>query len=108
MNEIGELREISGHVHGASGVQIPQNNLDNLHSIREEENGATEVLDPRYVPGSILLAIKDFTILGLLLEPIALGFDSLVLVEGFTPVEDNKGMLVTLEMLLDDATGSTN
>ncbi|GKF91164.1 hypothetical protein Tco_0274865, partial [Tanacetum coccineum] len=72
MNKIGELRAIFGHVLGASGVQIPLNNLDNLHSIKEEEDGATEVLDPRDVPGSILLAFRDFTILGLLLEPIVL------------------------------------
>ncbi|GKF33976.1 hypothetical protein Tco_0107176, partial [Tanacetum coccineum] len=45
MNEIGELRAISSHVVGAAGVQIPQNNLDNLQSIREEDNGATEVSD---------------------------------------------------------------
>ncbi|GKC62301.1 hypothetical protein Tco_1094899, partial [Tanacetum coccineum] len=67
MNEIGELRAISGHVLGAAGVQIPQNNLDNLQSIREEEDGATEVSDPRDVPGSILLAVIDFATLGLLL-----------------------------------------
>ncbi|GJU31376.1 hypothetical protein Tco_1174965 [Tanacetum coccineum] len=53
-------------------VQIPQNNLDNLRSTEEEEDGATEVLDPRDVPGSILLEIIDFAILGLLLEPLVL------------------------------------
>nr|GEV67491.1 hypothetical protein [Tanacetum cinerariifolium] len=74
MNEIGELRAISSHVLGASGIQIPQNNLDNLRSI-EEEDGETEVLDPRDVPGSILLEIIDFTILGLLLEPLVLVLD---------------------------------
>ncbi|GJY16398.1 hypothetical protein Tco_0386820 [Tanacetum coccineum] len=47
MNEIGGLRAISDHVLGASGVQIPQNNLDNLQYIREEEDGATEESDPR-------------------------------------------------------------
>ncbi|GJR55482.1 hypothetical protein Tco_1406003 [Tanacetum coccineum] len=73
MNEIGELRVISGHVLGAFGVQIPQNNLDNLDLIKEEEDGETEVLDPRDVSGSVLLAIRDITILGLLLEPIVVG-----------------------------------
>ncbi|GJU86053.1 hypothetical protein Tco_1293599 [Tanacetum coccineum] len=63
MNKIGELRSIFGYVLGASIVQIPQNNLDNLQSIIEEEDGATEVSDPRDLPGSILLAVKDFTIL---------------------------------------------
>ncbi|GJY31104.1 hypothetical protein Tco_0414599 [Tanacetum coccineum] len=48
---------------GASGVQIPQNNLDNLRSTIEEEDGATEVLDPQDVPGSVLLEIIDFAIL---------------------------------------------
>nr|GEX04612.1 protein IQ-DOMAIN 32-like [Tanacetum cinerariifolium] len=44
INEIGELRAIFGHVLGAAGVQIPQNNLDNLQSIKKED-GATEVSD---------------------------------------------------------------
>ncbi|GKD13994.1 hypothetical protein Tco_1198401 [Tanacetum coccineum] len=72
VNEIGKLRAISSHVLGASGVQIPQNNLDNLRSI-EEEDGATEILDPRDVPSFVLLEIIDFAILGLLLEPLVLG-----------------------------------
>ncbi|GJS40448.1 hypothetical protein Tco_0565491 [Tanacetum coccineum] len=72
VNEIGELRGISSHVLGEFEVQIPQNNLDNQRTI-EEEDGATEVLDPRDVPGSVLLEIIDFTILGLLLEPLVLG-----------------------------------
>ncbi|GJZ51410.1 hypothetical protein Tco_0605925 [Tanacetum coccineum] len=99
MNEIGELRAIFGHVLRASRVQISQNNLDNLQSIREEEDGETEVSDPRDVPGSILLAVIDFA---------TLGFDLLALVEGFTPVEDNIGLLVTLGMLPDDVTVSVN
>ncbi|GKC48613.1 hypothetical protein Tco_1071358, partial [Tanacetum coccineum] len=102
------LRAISYYVLGVAEVQIPHNNLDNLQSIRKEEDGATEVLDPREVPGSVLLAFRDFTILGLLLEPIVLGFDPLALVEGFTLVEDNTGLLVTLGMLLDDAAVSAN
>ncbi|GJX00997.1 hypothetical protein Tco_0184910 [Tanacetum coccineum] len=184
---------------GAAGVQIPQNNLGNLQLIREEEDGVTEVLDPRDVPGSILLAVIDFaalvlllgtdlgtlgllvytlvttclgettsrgmgTLRGTLLVVVILvkghafptkvkvlptflesefclfnldltfldwtstlffslllgvreilsffvlpeGFDPLALVEGFTHVEDNKGLLVTLGMLLDDATVSAN
>ncbi|GKF82019.1 hypothetical protein Tco_0243675 [Tanacetum coccineum] len=80
MNEIGELRAISSHVLGAFGVQIPQNNLDNLRSTREEEDGATEVLGPRDVSGSFLLEIIDFSILGLLLEPLVLV--AVILVKG--------------------------
>ncbi|GKE52077.1 hypothetical protein Tco_1487233, partial [Tanacetum coccineum] len=64
VNKIGELRVISGHMLGASGVQIPQDNLDNLISTEKEEDGATEVLDPRDVPGFILLEITDFAIFG--------------------------------------------
>nr|GEU90494.1 F-box protein MAX2 [Tanacetum cinerariifolium] len=62
VNEIGELRAISSHVLGASGVQIPQDGLDNLRSTEEEEDGATEVLDPRDVPSFVLLEITDFAI----------------------------------------------
>ncbi|GJW29849.1 hypothetical protein Tco_0046724 [Tanacetum coccineum] len=54
INEIGELRAISSHVLAVSRFQIPHNNLDNLQSIREEEDGATEISDPRDVPSSIL------------------------------------------------------
>nr|GEX79194.1 reverse transcriptase domain-containing protein [Tanacetum cinerariifolium] len=89
MNEIGELRAISGHVLGAAGVQIPQNNLNNLQSIKEEKDGATEVSDPE-------------------MYRVSFCFDPLVLVEGFTPVELNKGLLVTLGMLFDDAAVSAN
>ncbi|GJT98611.1 hypothetical protein Tco_1094129 [Tanacetum coccineum] len=46
VNEIGKLRAISSHVLGASEVQIPQDDLDNLILTEEEEDGATEVLDP--------------------------------------------------------------
>ncbi|GJW31923.1 hypothetical protein Tco_0051955 [Tanacetum coccineum] len=132
MNEIGELRAISGQVLGVAGVQIPLNNLENLQSIREEEDGATKASVPRDVPGSILLAVTDFAALGLLLGTdldwnstlffsllpgvreilsffvLPKGFDPLALVEGFTLVEDNKGLLVTLGILLDDAVVSVN
>ncbi|GJW94004.1 hypothetical protein Tco_0173676, partial [Tanacetum coccineum] len=63
MNEIGKLRAISIHVLGAFGVQILQDDLENLRSTKEEKDGATEVLDPRDVPGSVLLEIIDFVIL---------------------------------------------
>ncbi|GKA70792.1 hypothetical protein Tco_0776931, partial [Tanacetum coccineum] len=98
----------------------------NLQLIREEEDGATKVSDPRDVPGSILLAVIDFATLDTLKSEFLLfkldltfldwtstlflslllgvreilsffvlpeGFDSLALVEWFTPVEDNKGLL---------------
>ncbi|GKD68634.1 hypothetical protein Tco_1322724, partial [Tanacetum coccineum] len=46
IDEVGELRAISGHMLGATGVQIPENNLDNLHLVREED-GTLETMDPR-------------------------------------------------------------
>ncbi|GJS77325.1 hypothetical protein Tco_0727206 [Tanacetum coccineum] len=101
-----------------------------MQSTREEEDGSTEVSNLRDVPGSILLAVIDFPTLGLLLGTYLgtlgllvytlvttcsgattsrgmgtlRGFDPLALVEGFTPVEDNKDLLVTLGMMFDDAT----
>nr|GEZ79917.1 hypothetical protein [Tanacetum cinerariifolium] len=43
--EVDELRAISCHMLGVSGVQIPENNLDNLHSIIED--GTLEIVDPQ-------------------------------------------------------------
>ncbi|GKC64918.1 hypothetical protein Tco_1097516, partial [Tanacetum coccineum] len=57
---------------GAVGVQIPENNLDNLQSVREED-GSSENVDPQDL----------------------LGCDPLALVDGFTPVEDNISLLET-------------
>ncbi|GJT56517.1 hypothetical protein Tco_0991571 [Tanacetum coccineum] len=98
-NEVDELRAIFGHMLGAFGVQIPQNNLDNLRSLREED-GTSEIVDPPDYTGSEELEI--------------LGFDPLALVVLFTPVEVNKGLLeslvlresVCLLMFLEDVTGS--
>ncbi|GJS71162.1 hypothetical protein Tco_0704003 [Tanacetum coccineum] len=44
-DEFDELRAISGHMLGASGVQIPQNNLYNMQSLREED-GTSKLVDP--------------------------------------------------------------
>ncbi|GJS71595.1 integrase, catalytic region, zinc finger, CCHC-type containing protein [Tanacetum coccineum] len=41
----GLVRAISGHMLGAAGVQILENNLDNLHSPKEED-GTSETMDP--------------------------------------------------------------
>nr|GEX34011.1 retrovirus-related Pol polyprotein from transposon TNT 1-94 [Tanacetum cinerariifolium] len=43
--EVDELRAIFGHMLGASKVQIPDNNFDNLHSM--VENGTLEIMDPQ-------------------------------------------------------------
>ncbi|GKG04003.1 hypothetical protein Tco_0314390, partial [Tanacetum coccineum] len=45
VNKVDKLRAVSGHMFGASRVQIPENNLDNLKLTREED-GAVETLDP--------------------------------------------------------------
>nr|GEY25535.1 hypothetical protein [Tanacetum cinerariifolium] len=93
VDEIGELRAVSGHMLGASGVKIPKNNLDNLKSIREED-GTSKMFDPQDLLGFALLEILYSTISDLLLEPtnfVALGFDLLALVELITLVEGNKG-----------------
>ncbi|GKB49854.1 hypothetical protein Tco_0900607 [Tanacetum coccineum] len=44
--EVDELRAIFGHMLGAFGVQILKDDLDNLHSIREED-GTSETVDPQ-------------------------------------------------------------
>ncbi|GKA05140.1 reverse transcriptase domain-containing protein [Tanacetum coccineum] len=48
------------------------------------------------IPGSVLKDVAN--------QIRTPGFDPLALVEGFTPVEDNRGMLVALGMLPDDVT----
>nr|GEU38946.1 hypothetical protein [Tanacetum cinerariifolium] len=50
--KIDELRAISGHVLGATGVQIPKDDLDNLQLVGEVK---TLELDPQDLLGSILL-----------------------------------------------------
>ncbi|GJX85713.1 hypothetical protein Tco_0336487 [Tanacetum coccineum] len=108
---------------GAAGVQIPENNLDDLHSSREED-GTSETMDPQDLLGSLLLADIDLTILGLgvsisrsvgflkgtsvvvvilvkghafptIVKVRLVGCDPLALVDGVTPVEDNIGLLET-------------
>nr|GEU82421.1 R-linalool synthase QH1, chloroplastic-like [Tanacetum cinerariifolium] len=69
---IGAMTSGVGHMFGAAGVQTPENNLDNLHSSREED-GTLEAVDPQDL----------------------LGCDPLALVDGFTHVEDNTGLLET-------------
>ncbi|GKF44667.1 hypothetical protein Tco_0131219 [Tanacetum coccineum] len=49
---------------GAAGVQIPENNLDNLHSLREEDR-TSESMDPQDLLGSLLLVDIDLITLGL-------------------------------------------
>ncbi|GJV99031.1 hypothetical protein Tco_1554283 [Tanacetum coccineum] len=58
VDEIGELRAISSHILGAARVQKPEDNLDDLHSLREED-GTSEIIDPQDLMGSFLLADTD-------------------------------------------------
>ncbi|GJY44886.1 hypothetical protein Tco_0433099 [Tanacetum coccineum] len=60
IDEIGELRAISGHMLGAAGVQILEDNLDDLHSSREED-GTLETMDPEEWTGFELLAVTYLT-----------------------------------------------
>ncbi|GJR41197.1 hypothetical protein Tco_1216881 [Tanacetum coccineum] len=84
---------------GAAGVQIPENNLDDLQASREED-GTLETVDPQDLLGSLLLA--DLIILDLLtgsVDLVFVGCDPLALVDDHTPVEDNTCLL---EARLDD------
>ncbi|GJR17509.1 hypothetical protein Tco_0966036 [Tanacetum coccineum] len=68
-NKVDELRAVFDHMLGASEVQIPKNNLDNLKLTREED-GAMETLDPQFCMGCELLEMLDSTPLDLLLKLI--------------------------------------
>nr|GFB35079.1 hypothetical protein [Tanacetum cinerariifolium] len=72
---VDELRAISDHVLGATGVQIPEDVLDNLQLVIEVE---TLELDPQDLLGSILLGTC------LALEAKA------------TPVEESTGVLESM------------
>nr|GEV56611.1 hypothetical protein [Tanacetum cinerariifolium] len=60
---------------GAARVQIPENNLDNLHSSREED-GTSETMDHHDLYGFVLLADADL-ITGTLVLDFLAGFESL-------------------------------
>ncbi|GJR65959.1 hypothetical protein Tco_0012024 [Tanacetum coccineum] len=49
-DEIGELRAISGHVLRATRIQIPEDDLDNLHSFKEVD-GILVFVDPQDLLG---------------------------------------------------------
>ncbi|GKC46860.1 hypothetical protein Tco_1064582, partial [Tanacetum coccineum] len=114
---------------GAAGVQIPKNNLDDLHSSREED-GTSETMDPQDLLGVSLSRAVGFlggtSVVVLILvkghafptivkvRPV--GCDPLALVDGFTHVEDNIGLLETrfdeeaifVFVFPEDVTGSLN
>nr|GEV44843.1 hypothetical protein [Tanacetum cinerariifolium] len=131
INEIGELRAISGHVLGAARVQIPENNLDNLHSTVEED-GTFKTVDAQDLLGLCALLSRGMGLLWgtivvvvilvkghafpTIVKVLPVGCDPLALVGKFTPVEDNIGLLETtfdedvvlMGLFPDEVTGSVN
>nr|GEZ00904.1 hypothetical protein [Tanacetum cinerariifolium] len=101
--EVGELRAVSGHVLGATGVQIPENNLDNVHSIVEED-GTLKIRDPQDLLGLdvllsrgigflrgtlavVVILVKGYAF-PTIVKVLPVGCDPLALVGKFNPVED--------------------
>ncbi|GJU16363.1 hypothetical protein Tco_1144329 [Tanacetum coccineum] len=92
------MRSVTGHVLRATGVQIPEDDLDNLHSLREVD-GTLVFVDPQDLLGSCLLADIVFITSVLLTDSVFLfflGCDPLALVESLTPVECNTRLLETM------------
>ncbi|GKB58818.1 hypothetical protein Tco_0915004, partial [Tanacetum coccineum] len=114
---------------GAAELQIPENNLDDLHSSREED-GTLETMDPQDLLGVLLSRVVGFlrgtlAVVVILVKGHAcptivkvrpIGCDPLALVDSFTPVEDNIDLLETkfdeeaifMFVFLEDVTGSVN
>nr|GEW47820.1 reverse transcriptase domain-containing protein [Tanacetum cinerariifolium] len=105
--EVDELRAVSSHM---LGFQIPENNLDNLHSTIEEDI-TLEVVDPQDLLGlDVLLSIGIGFLRGTIavvvilvkgntfptnVKVLPVGCDPLALVSKFTPVEESTGLLET-------------
>ncbi|GKD23490.1 hypothetical protein Tco_1225193, partial [Tanacetum coccineum] len=98
----GLCRNILQQRNKASRVQIPENNLDNLKSTREEEDGTYEALDPQdwYILEVFMTGESGTPTDGgvggrkiLLFFVLPEGCDLLALVELFTPVEVNIALL---------------
>nr|GFB24868.1 hypothetical protein [Tanacetum cinerariifolium] len=131
VDEIGELRAIFGHVLGEAGVQIPENNLDNLYS-SVEDDGTLEIVNPQDLLGLGVLLSRAMGFLrgtlavvvilvkghafSTIVKVLPVGYDPLALVGKFTPVEDIKGLLETtfdedvvlMGVYPDEVTGSIN
>ncbi|GJX97343.1 hypothetical protein Tco_0353141 [Tanacetum coccineum] len=67
MNKVDELRAVSCHIFGASRVQIPEHNLDNLKMTRDED-GDFDTVDPQCLLGFEMLEGLDPKIPGSLLK----------------------------------------
>nr|GEV91267.1 hypothetical protein [Tanacetum cinerariifolium] len=104
INKFGDLREISSNMLGVVRVQIPENNLDNLHLAREED-GTSKTMVPQDLLGLgasvskvvgflrgtlvvVVILVKGHAFPTIVkVRPV--GCDPLALVDGFTHVEDN-------------------
>nr|GEW95963.1 hypothetical protein [Tanacetum cinerariifolium] len=109
MYKVDELRAISNHMLGASGVKIPENNLDDLHSIIED--GTLELVDPKELLGLVVLlsngtrflrgtiAVVVFLVkkhtFSTNVKVCPVGCDQLALENKFTLVEESTGVLET-------------
>ncbi|GKB45664.1 hypothetical protein Tco_0896417 [Tanacetum coccineum] len=117
-------------MHGAVGVQIPEENLEDLHSSREED-GRSEIMDPQdklagldvslsrvvgFVRGTlvvVVILVKGHTFPTIVKVTSC---DLQALVDGFTPVEENIGLLearfdvedIFVIVFLEDVAGSVN
>nr|GEZ64225.1 retrovirus-related Pol polyprotein from transposon TNT 1-94 [Tanacetum cinerariifolium] len=79
---------------GAFGVQIPENNLDNLHSIIED--GTLELVDPQELSGSVsLICVIFYWNMFPKGHYSSSGCDPLALESKFTPVEESTCVLET-------------
>ncbi|GJX80634.1 hypothetical protein Tco_0328783 [Tanacetum coccineum] len=95
---------------GAARVQIPENNLDDLHSSREED-GTSKTMDPQDLLGlgvslsravgflrgtsAVVVILVKGHAFPTIVKVRPVGCDLLALVDGFSPVEDNIGLLET-------------
>ncbi|GJS62313.1 hypothetical protein Tco_0657097 [Tanacetum coccineum] len=95
---------------GAAGVQIPENNLDDLHSSREEDR-TSENMDLQDLLGlgvslsravgflrgtsAVVVILVKGHAFPTIVKVHPVGYDLLALVDGFIPVEDKIGLLET-------------
>ncbi|GJY22963.1 hypothetical protein Tco_0396621 [Tanacetum coccineum] len=115
----------------AAGVQIPENNLDDLHSSREED-GTSETMDPQDLLGlgvslsgafgflrgtsAVVVILVKGHAFPTIVKVRPVGCNPQALVNGFTPIEDNIGLLETrfdeeavfMFVFPEDVTGSVN
>nr|GEW26464.1 hypothetical protein [Tanacetum cinerariifolium] len=100
----------SAYAMGKTRVQIPENNLDNLHSSREKDR-TLDTVDPQNLLGLGVFVYRAISFLEgttvvvvilvkghsfpTMVKVRPIGCDPLALVDGFTFVEDNIGLLET-------------